>query len=46
MVLLKKQVGRVAPVAVSRLALHLVISTSVDTWILSAIYNSQMFSDH
>lgn len=46
LILWRQQVGCVTPIAISKLALHLVITTSFDSWVLFAIYNSQMLSDH
>lgn len=45
LVLWKKSIGLVTPVASSRLVLHLVITTYDKTWILSTVYNSQILSD-
>lgn len=45
-VLWKRFNGIVTPVASSRMALHLIITTSEDSWILSTIYNSQVLSEH
>lgn len=41
-----RNVGFVTPVAVSRSALHLIISSPEDSWILTTIYNSQVYSDN
>lgn len=45
-VLWKRGIGRVTPVVVSRLALHHVIYSKDETWILTTIYNSQSLSQH
>lgn len=42
----RRSIGSVTPIAVSRWALHLMISSNDFTWILSTIYNSQVLSDH
>lgn len=42
LVLWKSNIGLVTPVAISRLALHLVITTDRLSWILTTIYNSQV----
>lgn len=42
----KRGIGRVTPIAESRLALHHVISSNDETWILSTVYNSQSLSQH
>lgn len=44
LVLWKKAIGLVTPVASSRLALHLVITSDNISWILTSIYNSQALS--
>lgn len=46
LVLWNASVGKVTPVAISRLALHMVISSNNKTWILTTIYNSQVISAH
>lgn len=45
LVLWKHSLGNVTRVAISRHALHLVITSRDCTWILSIIYNSQVLSD-
>lgn len=42
LVLWKSDIGLVTPVAISILALHLVITTDGFSWILTTIYNSQV----
>lgn len=42
LVLWKSDIGLVTPVAISILALHLVITTNGFSWILTTIYNSQV----
>lgn len=39
-----RSIGTVTLVAISRLALHVVISSRFETWILSTFYNSQALS--
>lgn len=43
-VLWKRSIGLVTPIANSRLVLHLIISSLNDYWILSVFYNSQTCS--
>ena len=46
LVLWRKKVGDVTLVVNSRLALHLVITTKDQSWVLTTVYNSQVISDH
>lgn len=39
-------VGKVTPIATLRWALHLVITLGNKNWVFTAIYNSQLISDH
>lgn len=45
-VLWNRIVGFVTPMAISRSGVHLIISSSVDTWIFTTVYNTQVFSKH
>lgn len=46
MVIWNRSVGNVTPVAISHSALHLVISSNDETWILTTVHNSQVIFEH